>query len=137
LYAHPITLSEKPSNLFVARFIGPPAGEFHRWRDRRAGRSTAVHQTVGYRTDVPENREASYGRSAGKPVIPSVRPDHILRHDSPAGCSIRMTVKDAEPLRPHTLVMGSVGRFPFTVQLQVGDMIEDRFDLAVRYIQNA
>jgi multiple sugar transport system ATP-binding protein len=29
-------------------------------------------------------------------------------------------VKDIEPLGPHTLVIGKVGRFPFTAQMPVG-----------------
>jgi hypothetical protein len=50
----------------------------------------------------------------------AVRPDCILRENAPAGCSIQMIVKDVEPLGPHTLVIGSVSRAPFTAQTRVG-----------------
>ena len=56
----------------------------------------------------------------GKPVVLGVRPDHVLRQDAPSGSSVRMMVKDVEPLGPHTLVIGTVGAFPFTAQMPVG-----------------
>ncbi|WP_234681039.1 hypothetical protein [Bradyrhizobium monzae] len=34
--------------------------------------------------------------------------------------SVRLMVKDVEPLWPHTLVIGAVGAFPFTAQMPVG-----------------
>jgi multiple sugar transport system ATP-binding protein len=49
-----------------------------------------------------------------------VRPDHVLRQDAPMGSSVRLMVKDVEPLGPHTLVIGTVGAFPFTAQMPVG-----------------
>jgi multiple sugar transport system ATP-binding protein len=118
--ADPITLYEKPSNLFVAGFIGAPSMNFIHGEIVARDGALLFAEPSGTALMLPKSREASYGRSVGKPVILGVRPDHILRHDSPAGCSIRITVKDVEPLGPHTLVIGSVGRFPFTAQMQVG-----------------
>jgi multiple sugar transport system ATP-binding protein len=97
-----------------------------------------VAEPSGTLLNLPKSRESAYGRIAGKPVVLGVRPDHILRQDvlhgdAAAGWSIRLTVKDVEALGPHTLVIGAIGRFPFTAQMPVGVAAEpDRpFEVAL------
>jgi multiple sugar transport system ATP-binding protein len=122
--ADPITLYEKPGNLFVAGFIGAPTMNFIYGEIVARDGALLFTEPSGTVLKLPKSREEAYRRSVGKPVVLGVRPDHVLRQEAPAGCSIRMTVKDVEPLGPHTLVIGSVGRFPFTAQMQVGTAAE-------------
>jgi multiple sugar transport system ATP-binding protein len=44
----------------------------------------------------------------------------MLRQTASPGATIRLIVRDVEPLGPHMLAIGSVGRFPFTAQMPVG-----------------
>ncbi|QPF83143.1 sn-glycerol-3-phosphate ABC transporter ATP-binding protein UgpC [Bradyrhizobium genosp. L] len=118
--ADPITIYEKPANLFVAGFIGAPSMNFI--HGEIVARDGGLVFTVpsGIVLKLPKSREAAWAQSTGKPVVLGVRPDHVLQHGAPAGSSIRMTVRDVEPLGPHTLVIGTVSDFPFTAQMQVG-----------------
>jgi multiple sugar transport system ATP-binding protein len=118
--ADPITLYEKPSNLFVAAFIGAPSMNFIQGEIAAQDGGLTLTGPAGTALTLPKCREAAYARSIGKPVVLGVRPDHIRHQGAPAGCTIRMTVKDVEPLGPHTLVIGSVGGSPFTAQMPVG-----------------
>jgi multiple sugar transport system ATP-binding protein len=131
--ADPITIYEQPGNLFVASFIGAPSMNFIDGEVVARDGALLFAEASGTLLKLPKGRETAYGRSVGKSVVLGVRPDQILRHNAPAGCSIQMIVKDVEPLGPYTLVIGSVGRSPFTAQMQVGIAAEpDRpFEVAL------
>jgi len=119
--ADPITLYEKPRNLFVAGFIGAPSMNFIEG-EVAAHNGGLVFTEAGSGTvlTLPKSRAQAYASVIGKPVILGVRPDHILRQGISAGSTVRLIVRDVEPLGPHTLVIGAVGRFPFTAQMPVG-----------------
>jgi multiple sugar transport system ATP-binding protein len=118
--ADPITLYEKPRNLFVAAFIGAPSMNFI--NGKVTARDGALRFTGPANTEltIPKSRENVYAGTVGKPVVLGIRPDHIARDSVSTASSIRITVKDVEPLGPHTLVIGSIGSDPFTAQMQVG-----------------
>ncbi len=118
--ADPITLYEKPRNLFVAAFIGAPSMNFIEGSIApQDGALVFTEPSSGTVLTLPKSRIAAYGGHVGKPVVLGVRPDHIAREPA-AGSTVRITVKDVEPLGPHTLVIGSVGGFAFTAQMPVG-----------------
>jgi len=131
--ADPITLYEKPRNLFVAGFIGAPSMNFIEGEVAARDGGLVFSEPSGTVLSLPKCREQAYASMIGKPVILGVRPDHILRQGTSAGSTIRLVVKDVEPLGPHTLVIGSVGRFPFTAQMPVGVAAEpdQPFDVAL------
>ncbi|WP_029078412.1 ABC transporter ATP-binding protein [Bradyrhizobium sp. th.b2] len=131
--ADPITLYEQPSNLFVAGFIGAPSMNFIHGEIVARDGALLFTAPSGAALRLPKSREAAYAGSIGKPVVLGVRPDHVLPQGAPAGSTIRMIVKDVEPLGPHTLVIGAVSDFPFTAQVPVGTTAEpDRpFDVGV------
>ena len=118
--ADPITIYEKPSNLFVAGFMGAPSMNFIQGELAARDGALMFTEPSGTALKVPRSREAAYAGSVGKPVVLGVRPDHVLRQGAPAGSSVRLLVKDVEPLGPHTLVIGTVGAFAFTAQMPVG-----------------
>jgi multiple sugar transport system ATP-binding protein len=118
--ADPITIYEKPSNLFVAGFMGAPSMNFIHGEISARDGALVFSEPSGTVLKLPKSREAAFAGSVGKPVVLGVRPDHVLRQDAPMGSSVRLMVKDVEPLGPHTLVIGTVGAFPFTAQMPVG-----------------
>jgi multiple sugar transport system ATP-binding protein len=135
--ADPITIYEKPSNLFVAGFIGAPSMNFIHGEIIAQDGTLLFSAPSGTVLTLPKSREAAYTASIGKPVVLGVRPDHVVHQGAPAGSSVRMIVKDVEPLGPHTLVIGTVGDLPFTAQMQVGVAAEpDRpFDVGLNLQQ--
>jgi multiple sugar transport system ATP-binding protein len=80
---------------------------------------TADHDPP-YELTIPKCRETACAGSLNKPVVLGIRPDHIACEGASSPSSVRMTVRDVEPLGPHTLVIGSVGGFSFTAQMSVG-----------------
>jgi multiple sugar transport system ATP-binding protein len=118
--ADPISLYEKPRNLFVAGFIGAPSMNFINGEIVARDGAMVFTEPSGTALTIPGSREAAYAGSVGKPVVLGIRPDHIVRDPAPTAPSVRMKVKDVEPLGPHTLVIGSVGGFPFTAQMPIG-----------------
>ena len=129
--ADPISLYERPCNLFVAGFIGAPSMNFIEGEVVARDGGLVFTEASGTALTLPKCREAVYGGHVGKPVVLGVRPDHIARQGAAAGTTASMIVKDVEPLGPHTLVIGSLGRFPFTAQMPVGVAAEpdQRFDV--------
>jgi multiple sugar transport system ATP-binding protein len=118
--ADPITIYEKPRNLFVAGFIGAPSMNFIHGEIVARDGALFFNEPSGTVLALPKSREAAYKASIGKLVVLGVRPDHVVHQGAPAGSFVRMIVRDVEPLGPHTLVIGTVGAFPFTAQMQVG-----------------
>jgi multiple sugar transport system ATP-binding protein len=131
--ADPITIYEKPRNLFVAGFIGAPSMNFIHGEIVARDGALCFIEPSGTALALPKSREAAYTASIGKLVVLGVRPDHVVHQGAPAGSFVRMIVRDVEPLGPHTLVIGTVGAFPFTAQMQVGVAAEpDRpFDVGL------
>jgi multiple sugar transport system ATP-binding protein len=72
----PQSLYDKPSNLFVAGFIGSPAMNFFPAQLRKDG-STLYVDTGDFSVRVPEDRNSIYAPYAGKEVIFGMRPEDI------------------------------------------------------------
>ncbi len=81
----PQALYDRPSNVFVAGFIGSPAMNFFNARLTRADGKLVV-ESDSFHVDVPPTLTAVYSGHVGKPVIFGIRPEDI--HDpafSPSG----------------------------------------------------
>ena len=103
----PLDLYDRPSNLFVAQFIGSPAmnviaGTLLVGKDNGSGGSTAVEAT-GTRWPVP----AQIGGSDGQAVHYGIRPGDI--HLAPAGTGIKAKVIVVEPTGAETELLLQVG----------------------------
>ena len=72
----PQTLYDKPSNLFVAGFIGSPAMNFFPAHLRKDGNNLCV-ETDAFAVKIPESRQGIYQPYEGKEVIFGIRPEDI------------------------------------------------------------
>jgi multiple sugar transport system ATP-binding protein len=106
--ADPITLYEKPDNLFVAAFIGAPSMNFLDGEIVSGDGGLRFRAAGDVNIAIPAARTETVGRLAGKPAILGIRPEHTVVHGSPEA-SVTMAVRDVEPLGPHTLLVGRVG----------------------------
>ncbi|MEK1853787.1 MAG: sn-glycerol-3-phosphate ABC transporter ATP-binding protein UgpC [Phyllobacterium sp.] len=120
--ADPITLYEKPDNLFVAAFIGAPSMNFIEGILEGNGKDLVFRTIDGVAVPVPENRAAKLSDAAGKPVVLGIRPEHTIMVD-PTFPTIPLKVADIEPLGPHTLAIGRAGTAAFTAQVPAGSPI--------------
>jgi multiple sugar transport system ATP-binding protein len=115
--ADPITLYEKPDNLFVAAFIGAPSMNFLEGEIARGEGGLHFRGAGDVDIAIPAARAETAGHLVGKPVVLGIRPEHTLARNGGAA-SVRLTVRDVEPLGPHTLVIGRVGETKlFTAQV--------------------
>ena len=114
--ADPITLYERPSNLFVAAFIGAPSMNFIH------GMLVAADGGLTFRADgdvaipLPSARLGRLQAAAGQQVVLGIRPEHTMNL-APGLPTIAVIVSDIEPLGPHTRAIGRVGETAFTAQV--------------------
>jgi sn-glycerol 3-phosphate transport system ATP-binding protein len=109
----PLEVYERPSNMFVAGFIGSPAMNFMEVTVQEGG------QALKLPGDIPIPWKGSALPDwAGKKVIFGIRPEH-LELDSNGPHAILVTVGQVELLGADTLVYGHLGaeKVPLTVRL--------------------
>ncbi|TDQ83224.1 carbohydrate ABC transporter ATP-binding protein (CUT1 family) [Dongia mobilis] len=113
--ADPITLYERPRNLFVAAFIGAPSMNFIEGEIVRDG-GLRFRAAGGVDILLPVNRSAAYEVALGEPVVAGIRPEHTVR-GAGGTAEVTLQVRDIEPLGPHTLLIGALGEATFTAQV--------------------
>jgi multiple sugar transport system ATP-binding protein len=111
--ADPITLYQQPANRFVAAFIGAPAMNF---LDGRLARDDGLvfQADEGARLTVPLDRADRYARHLDRKLTLGIRPEHCT---GVGDDRVPLAIVAVEPLGPHTLLVGHVGRTPFTAQV--------------------
>lgn len=112
--ADPITLYEKPRNLFVAAFIGAPSMNFIEGEIVREG-GLRFRAKGGVDIALPVSRSGVYEKAIGIPVVAGIRPEHTVA--VPGAAQVTIRVRDVEPLGPHTLLIGVLGDAAFTAQV--------------------
>ncbi len=111
--ADPITLYQQPANRFVAAFIGAPAMNF---LDGRLARDNGLvfQADEGVRLTIPADRADRYARHLDQKLTLGIRPEHCT---GVGADQLPLNIVAVEPLGPHTLLVGHVGRTPFTAQV--------------------
>ena len=110
--ADPITLYQKPANLFVAGFIGAPSMNFLHGKCKNG-----KFETVGGEDLQVANDFLSLGIVEGRELVCGIRPEHMALDQPDIQAKVRLKIKVVEPLGPHTLLVGTVGAKPFTAQV--------------------
>jgi multiple sugar transport system ATP-binding protein len=128
--ADPITLYERPRNLFVAAFIGAPSMNFVEGTLEERAEGLCFVTGEGSVLALPPERRASYGTALGRPVVLGIRPEHAGAAGDPAR-TLSMRVRDVEPLGPHTLLIGKVGEAAFTAQLPATTRVQPDETVAI------
>jgi len=125
--ADPLTLYNRPANLFVAGFIGSPPMNFFRGTLLEQGGALWLRE----RNEAPslcvalmdEQRQKLKG-SVGKEIVLGLRAEHILDAVSgataPYGSEVVATVELVEPLGSETLVNLTTGTTSFTARFAAG-----------------
>src|SRR3546814_2636504 len=98
--ADPISLYERPRNLFVAAFIGAPSMNFIEGEIVRGDGGLAFRAAGDVSLRMPGDREAAYGAVIGQKVVLGIRPEHTAASGD-ASRTIALKVRDVEPLGPH------------------------------------
>ena len=116
----PLTIYNRPRNLFVASFIGSPAMNFLK------GEIAGEEGAPLFRTEKLDvslaSYEAQHPLSPGRAVIFGFRPEHITIADQPgpAGRSCAATVDLDEPMGADSLVWLKVAGKPISVRVDSG-----------------
>jgi multiple sugar transport system ATP-binding protein len=142
--ADPMTLYQKPANMFVAGFIGSPPMNFFTGTVVETGSQYAFKETNG-KGDMPPNgvsvplRESladPLKRFIGKRIVLGIRPEHISekRHNN-SEISIKALTEATMPVGPETYVQASsaahsfMARLPGQTALNTNGTTEFVFDL--------
>ena len=114
--ADPISLYEKPANLFVAAFIGAPSMNFIDGRLAAGDDGPVFLAEPDVRLTLPQAWHARCAPAYGQPLVLGIRPEHTALPEL-GSHTLCLDVRAVEPLGPHTLLVGSVGGTPFTAQV--------------------
>jgi multiple sugar transport system ATP-binding protein len=120
-----MTLYAKPSNRFVASFIGSPAMNFIAVRLVQA-HGDLWAESPGLRVKVPPMKQESLGRHAGGRVVLGVRPEALRVANGSDGpdYAIESTVEVVEPLGSEILLDVRVGENPLVARLDPGTRVK-------------
>ena len=117
----PLELYERPTNRFVAGFLGSPAMNFVPARIEAENGGLGVRlpdQTV---LALPEGRRSAYADQVGKAVLFGMRPEHMHRHregEQRDGFGrISVTVEIVEPMGANTLINFHLGETSILARL--------------------
>jgi multiple sugar transport system ATP-binding protein len=99
----PLNLYERPSNLYVAGFIGTPSMNFIPVT-LQDGELIAS----GFRIPLPEDRRAEVGELNGKGLVLGLRPTDLT--DAPSALTMQANVDVIEPLGSENYLYCSVGK---------------------------
>ena len=128
--ADPITLYEKPNNLFVASFIGAPSMNMLNGKlTSDAGKQTFLTDS-GFNIPVPANIQAALTSCMDEKIVLGIRPEHTSE-SADFGLKVELDVIDVEPLGPHTQIIGKVGNEKFSAQFSAGSKTkpEDKIEV--------
>jgi len=134
--ASPTEVYDKPTNVFVAGFIGTPAMNFFR-SDLQAEGDTLYADTGAFRLKLPPQKRAAVASYQGRQVIMGIRPEDIHEsHDLPSvdGNRATLPVEVVEHMGSETLVYLLAGQTPAIARLdprttaEAGKPIEVAFD---------
>jgi multiple sugar transport system ATP-binding protein len=108
----PLTLYDRPANLFVAGFIGSPSMNFISCRASRLnGRLAAVSEDgISLPATLPSEVDE------GDKLVFGVRPEHFAVGEGESGLPTRVTV--VEPTGAETLVVGKIGETTVQISLK-------------------
>jgi multiple sugar transport system ATP-binding protein len=135
----PQTLYDRPSNLFVAGFIGTPAMNFFPGQlvMENGGQDMFV-QTTGLKLKVPEPIKSKLTSQSGREIIFGVRPEHIHSkaevRDADPNRTAKVNVSVVEPLGSEVFAYLSANGHEFIARMDAasqprpGETIETVFD---------
>jgi len=142
----PLSLYEKPANLFVAGFIGSPAMNFLEAKLARQDGRIIVDGDV-FRAEVPQEYVPALTAWAGRPVIFGIRPEDIhdraLRPDTKDGAVVRAAVDVHEPLGSDIILYLTAGEHSIVArvgarsQARMGHSTEVVMDMKKMHVFNA
>ncbi len=105
----PLELYERPSNLFVAGFLGTPPMNFVRASVTADGASLAA---ATFTLPVPAALRGETKELVGKPVVVGLRPENLVEPGARARgetATLRVEVEVVEPLGHEVIIHGRIG----------------------------
>jgi multiple sugar transport system ATP-binding protein len=135
----PQALYDKPSNVFVAGFIGSPSMNFFNAKITRS-ESTLVIDAGSFIVTIPADKTKLYTSQIGKEIIFGIRPEHI--HDpqfAPPGITaarVETRVDVTEPMGNEVFLYLVCGEHTFIARVnprtrsRPGDRLEVSFDMS-------
>jgi multiple sugar transport system ATP-binding protein len=116
----PEILYNRPTNLFVAGFIGNPSMNFFKADVQGEGGSLYV-DGIGVRIALPPERARYAERYVGQSITVGIRPENLFEphevNEIPPASSIQGSVDLIEPMGPETHVHLTMGNQHFTARL--------------------
>jgi multiple sugar transport system ATP-binding protein len=115
----PMNIYERPTNLFVAGFLGNPAMNFFRGTLSGNGSGQGVLKGEGAELPIP-----MAGLPAGRPIVVGIRPEDLQRVDgaSPAGIRLGVLVDLIETIGNEAFIHASAGAWRIIIRSSPYDL---------------
>ena len=111
----PIELYERPSNTFVAGFIGAPSMNLLPAKLVAHGSGLGVRLAEGTVLPVPPDRAGALVDKVDRAITFGLRPEHFV--PGPVTGELTIAPTAVEPLGPHTLIIGPLGEQMATAEV--------------------
>ena len=130
--AEPLTLYNRPANLFVAGFIGSPPMNLFKGTIQRAGNSLAFVETnasnTPFKVILPEALSRRASAFIDRPIVFGIRPESVqdsltLTQPDPAR-TIEVKVEVSEPMGAETYLYLDTGASSFIARVRPTDRFE-------------
>ncbi len=130
--AAPLTLYNRPANLFVAGFIGSPPMNFFKGTIRRAGNALSFVETnsagIPLTVTLPESLARKAAGHIDQPIVFGLRPENVqdaltVASADPAR-TVEVTVEVSEPMGAETLLYLNTGATSFIARVRPTDRFE-------------
>jgi multiple sugar transport system ATP-binding protein len=121
--AEPLTLYDRPENLFVAGFIGTPPMNFVKGKLERGGQSLLFDEGTT-RLPLPQEWDQKLRGSNGRQLVLGVRPEDLsvatiaAATDTPVAARVNATVNVVEPLGDEMFVYLSTGLYDLIAKVE-------------------
>ncbi len=115
--ASPLTLYEKPANMFVAGFVGAPSMNFLPCNYDANGKTRNLILSDGKRLPLSDDCLKNMALEPGQKIMLGLRPEDINRGEGIA----HMNIRSIETLGSHTLAIGQIAGARATAELSAHD----------------
>jgi multiple sugar transport system ATP-binding protein len=127
----PLEVYERPTNVFVAQFIGAPPINMLSAMLEADGASLSGD---GFRLPVPQSLRAVTAGKGGRKLKVGIRPDHLLQSGAATrgeSAQVQARVELVEPLGNELIVHGRLGENPLVFRLPPQHTLEPGATLPV------
>ena len=128
----PMEVYERPTNLFVAGFIGSPAMNFFQIKliDKEG---TLTVKSENFELKVPDHLQKRFSTAKGRNLIFGIRPEHVydqnLKGFFPGGEKLKSIIEVVEPIGSEVILLAKCGSDQLTARVDPATQVKPQMSV--------